>query len=324
MCSCQFFVINYYTFSPSPSCFISNTIVFFAAFLAPILVIILFNSVVFFIVVAVLIRHKQNTSLVGAKKQKDRHSTIRLMISIIGIMALYGLTWLFGALTVDDASLAFQIIFIILNSLQGFFIFLFFCVLGREGRELWLEALFCGRYKSTYLHPSTASSTGGKNGRKNSRGMLLSSAGPPSTLEKSISSDNAGGSYVINYLELSRTTKPELKKENGNAHIITVGDSDCKLETTLRPDENAAAEGQVNALALQNGDMLSPQEDRRTVQQNGHATSGHSNGRVSGIVGAVEEGKEEEMKSETSSELMAQMQQYSAEKEGNHYVETDV
>ena len=153
--------------------------------------------------------------------------------------------------------------------------------------------LFCGRYKSTYLHPSTASSTGGRNGRKNSR--LLSSAGLASTVEKSISSDNAGGSYVINYLELSRTTKPELKKENGSAHITTVADRDCELETFLRPDETEAVEGQVNPLALQNGDMLSPQEEKRTPQQNGHATSGHSNGHV---VGAAEEDKEEEVRSE--------------------------
>lgn len=124
--------------------------------------------------------------------------------------------------------------------------------------------------------------------------MLLSSAGPQSTVEKSISSDNAGGSYVINYLELSRTTRPDLKKENGQAHVTAVADSDCKLKTTLEPAENTEVEGQVNPLALQNGDMCSPQQEDRTMQQNGHALSGHSNGHANGIVGAVEEGKEEE------------------------------
>ena len=78
------------------------------------------------------------------------------MISIIGIMFIFGLTWLFGALTVDKASLAFQVLFVIFNSLQGFFIFLIFCVLGRDGREHWLEFLFCGRYKTSNLHQSSA------------------------------------------------------------------------------------------------------------------------------------------------------------------------
>ena len=67
------------------------------------------------------------------------------MISIMGVMALFGLTWVFGALTVREASTAFQFLFAIFNSLQGFFIFLFFCVFGKEGRELWLQMLCCGR-----------------------------------------------------------------------------------------------------------------------------------------------------------------------------------
>ena len=67
------------------------------------------------------------------------------MISIMGVMALFGLMWVFGALTVREASTAFQFLFAIFNSLQGFFIFLFFCVLGKDGRELWLHVLCCGR-----------------------------------------------------------------------------------------------------------------------------------------------------------------------------------
>ena len=60
-------------------------------------------------------------------------------------MALFGLTWIFGALTVREASTAFQFLFAIFNSLQGFFIFLFFCVFGREGQKHWLRVLCCGR-----------------------------------------------------------------------------------------------------------------------------------------------------------------------------------
>ena len=82
------------------------------------------------------------------KDHTNRKTVVRLMISTMGVMALFGLTWVFGALTVHEASTAFQFLFAIFNSLQGFFIFLFFCVFGKEGRELWLQMLCCGRKAS--------------------------------------------------------------------------------------------------------------------------------------------------------------------------------
>ena len=192
-------------------CFISNTAVFFATFLAPILAIILFNCVVFSIIVGVLIRHKRRSKLAfkSSSKLKERGSNIRLMISIIGIMFIFGLTWLFGALTVDKASLSFQVLFVIFNSLQGFFIFLFFCVLGRDGRELWLEFLFCGRYKSTHLHPSSVS-TGSY--EKKANNLLLSSNTTSSTsaaqvVEKCI--EVKSEMYAVNYVDFSEVSSQE-------------------------------------------------------------------------------------------------------------------
>ena len=207
-------------------CFIGNTATFFAAFLAPILAIILFNSVVFVIVIVVLIRHKRRSKFgdVKTNKSKERASTIRLMISLGGIMALFGLSWVFGALTVDKASLAFQIIFVILNSLQGFFIFLFFCVLGRDGRELWLELLFCGRYKSSHLHPS--SGPGNHTGK--SSNVLLSgntSSTSAPTLSKSIVSETDGQ----NFAEFSKKT--DLTATHEESHATT----DLSKEVTPEP-----------------------------------------------------------------------------------------
>ena len=190
------------------SCFISNTAAFFAAFLAPIMVIILFNCGVFVIVVTVLVRHKQRNKVKGLKtsKTKERQSTIRLMISIAGIMSLYGLTWIFGALTIDKASLTFQVLFVLFNSLQGFFIFLFFCVIGRDGRELWLEFLSFGHYKSSHLHPSSIITSSAEK-RPNYFTSDNSSATPAPGIEKSITSEAGGGTYVVNYVEFSDKSK---------------------------------------------------------------------------------------------------------------------
>ena len=140
------FAINFsieFTFHVFSSCFIGEPGVFFGAYLAPIFAILLFNAVVFIAVIGVLIKHSRKR--MGNQEQASRLAVVRLMIRIMGVMTLFGLTWVFGALTVREASTAFQILFAIFNSLQGFFIFLFFCVFGKEGRELWLQVLCCGK-----------------------------------------------------------------------------------------------------------------------------------------------------------------------------------
>ena len=331
-------IIYIYFPYPHNSCFIGNTATFFAAFLAPILAIILFNFVIFFFVVAVLIRHKHRSNIGGVKtkKAKNRGSTIRLMISIIGIMSIFGLTWVFGALTVDKASLAFQIIFVILNSLQGFIIFLFFCVFGREGRELWIETLLCGRYKSSFLHPSSATSTGNKGGRKISNALLSSNTGSLGpAIEKSVTSETTGGSYVINYVEFSQVEKQDLSEENGKAHVTTVIDSTSTPETTMltfKGEEKTVEEKHENGTSLQNGSGYSLENDGKSVQQNGHVDK-HSkdNDRSNGHAGGAEEhvasdseGEEEEgdTRSETPTDLRARIKRYSTKKEGRHHVET--
>ena len=77
------------------------------------------------------------------------------MISVIGIMSLFGLTWLFAVLTFDlpinQLKKTFDSFFVIFNSFQGLFIFFFCAVLSQEIRESWKELLSCGRYQSKLL-----------------------------------------------------------------------------------------------------------------------------------------------------------------------------
>ena len=141
-----------FVYIPSSSCFLSNTTTFFSAFLAPIFIIILLNLVIFVIVVSVLIKHARRR--LASKDQANRETVITTLISITGLTALYGLTWLFGAFTIRDASVVFQILFTIFTFIQSFSIFLFFCVFGKEARELWLQVL-CGGKKIPGITPST-------------------------------------------------------------------------------------------------------------------------------------------------------------------------
>ena len=51
------------------------------------------------------------------------------------LFPLLGITWLFGILALDTKTIVFQYFFAILNSLQGFFIFIFHCLLNSEVRK---------------------------------------------------------------------------------------------------------------------------------------------------------------------------------------------
>ena len=134
---------------------------FFGAFLTPILIVLLFNLVMMVAVVTVYVRHIRNT-MERTKEQMKWKTAFRLLFSITGIMSLFGLTWIFGALTISDASLPFQILFVVFNGFQGFFIFLFLCVFSTDARQLWKELLFSGHYKLIFspIHRTNIINTG--------------------------------------------------------------------------------------------------------------------------------------------------------------------
>ena len=139
------------------SCFLSHVGAFWGAFLGPIFIIMLFNAFIFIRVIIVMVRHTKDTAA-RLNKPVSNKTIIRLMISIGGVMFLFGLTWLFAVLTFSVTGLreTFQILFVVFNSFQGLFIFLFVCVLNKEVLESWREVLTCGRYQSKLLHPTPA------------------------------------------------------------------------------------------------------------------------------------------------------------------------
>ena len=78
------------------------------------------------------------------------------MANITGIVFLFGLTWIFGAFTILKADQAFQLIFTVTNSFQGFLIFILFCVLNSDVRLVWAKTLQGKRLASLkYVTSST-------------------------------------------------------------------------------------------------------------------------------------------------------------------------
>ena len=166
---CDVQMYNMIIFHPG-SCFISNIGVFFGLFLGPIMAIVLFNFVIFVLVIRVLIKHSRR-KIVDVKDSKKYKATLKTLISVMGVMLMFGLTWLFGAFTVQGASIAFQWLFVIFNSFQGFFLFVFFCVIGKDARQEWIELLSCGKKRKLNKGlPSTSKSGTFRRSRNSTKG----------------------------------------------------------------------------------------------------------------------------------------------------------
>ena len=151
--------------NPSFSCFISHIGVFFGIFLGPVLGVVLFNTVVFVLVIRVLLKHSSR-KMKGASNTKKTKGTFKALISIISIMSMFGLQWLFGALTIAKASLVFQWLFVIFSTLQGLFLFLFFVAFGKETRDEWFNVLSFGRRKRRMTTSQTNRSRGKQSATK--------------------------------------------------------------------------------------------------------------------------------------------------------------
>ena len=109
--------------------------------MVPLLIILLFNVVLFIFISVVLVRHVRKRT---KKSDSSNHKVIfRTTLSIFGLMTLFGLTWLFAIFTFSVPGLrqAFQVLFTLFNSLQGAFIFIFTCVLSSDAREGWKSLL---------------------------------------------------------------------------------------------------------------------------------------------------------------------------------------
>ncbi|KAK7478683.1 hypothetical protein BaRGS_00030068, partial [Batillaria attramentaria] len=114
-------------------------VAFYVAFVAPVCLILLFNAISFLLVlrgILGLTNNKLNRTKSSETAQKLRRA--------VGVVILLGLTWVFGFLAIDDTSqLVFNYLFAIFNSLQGLFIFLFYCVFNKDVRAAYKRCFRC-------------------------------------------------------------------------------------------------------------------------------------------------------------------------------------
>ena len=157
--------------------------------MGPILALVLFNSVVFVIVINVLLKHFRRR-IADLDKKAQAMSALKTLISVISIMFMFGMQWLFGAFTIADASKPFQWLFVIFSTLQGVFLFIFFVALNQEAREEWLNIFSFGHRKKP-RHTSISQAT-----RPNRNNRSTYSTSKRDTSYRTFSLSSAGDSAV--------------------------------------------------------------------------------------------------------------------------------
>ena len=75
--------------------------------------------------------------------KSDRAGTITQLRGAVGVIILLGLTYIFAIFAIGQASLVFYYLFAIFNSLQGLFIFIFYCVFKKDALNTWRRQLPC-------------------------------------------------------------------------------------------------------------------------------------------------------------------------------------
>ncbi|XP_075425348.1 adhesion G-protein coupled receptor D1 [Ascaphus truei] len=100
------------------------------AFVAPALFVIVVNIGILIAVTRIISR----ISADNCKVHRDANAFKLTAKAVAVLLPILGSSWIFGVLAVNDQAIVFQYMFAIFNSLQGFFIFLFHCLLNSEVR----------------------------------------------------------------------------------------------------------------------------------------------------------------------------------------------
>ncbi|XP_071807973.1 adhesion G-protein coupled receptor D1-like [Asterias amurensis] len=102
------------------------------AFVVPALGVIGVNIVMFVLVLRVIVK--------SAELNDKEHASIKAGLKgAVVLLPILGLTWIFGLLAVNSATIMFQYLFTIFNSFQGLFIFLNQCAFNSEVKAAFLR-----------------------------------------------------------------------------------------------------------------------------------------------------------------------------------------
>ncbi|XP_077868937.1 adhesion G-protein coupled receptor D1-like [Saccoglossus kowalevskii] len=123
------------------------------AFIGPAMFVILVNCVVLIAVMRAFM-----TIRATAKKTEIEKIKSGLRASVL-LLPILGLTWMFGIFSFSQHTVFFQYLFVILNSTQGFAVFIFHCVMNDEVKSAWHRKRGTSVFSSGYSSSSETKST---------------------------------------------------------------------------------------------------------------------------------------------------------------------
>ena len=131
---------------------------FYISLVAPVAVIIVCNTCVLCVVIVKLHKHRKDK---GESELSQLIADARIAFTC---NVLLGTTWVFALFAVGEATMVFQWLFCIFNSLQGFFIFLFYTVRNPDLRKSMRRKMIARSERSTTFRDI---STWDKKGQRN-------------------------------------------------------------------------------------------------------------------------------------------------------------
>ncbi|KAL4227170.1 G-protein coupled receptor [Mactra antiquata] len=147
--------IDYNLYNGGPNYCWMDLSAFYYAFAVPITCIIVINITIFIVTIISIFRRGKG---LRSNQKKQKMAMTNLQAAITSFILL-GLTWVFGYLAISDARLLFQYVFTILNSLQGFFIFILFVVRKKKVRDQWYIICCRGNEKDRVSRSLSASNS---------------------------------------------------------------------------------------------------------------------------------------------------------------------
>uniref|UniRef100_A0A3Q1ITF0 Adhesion G protein-coupled receptor G4b n=1 Tax=Anabas testudineus TaxID=64144 RepID=A0A3Q1ITF0_ANATE len=122
-------------------CWLQNDSFFYATVVAFILLILVFNTCVFIVVLIQIRQMKAN------KPSANSKSSLHDLRAVASLTVLLGLTWSVGLFSFGPGRVVLLYLFTIFNTVQGFFVFLFHCLMKENVRKQWRIHLCCGRFR---------------------------------------------------------------------------------------------------------------------------------------------------------------------------------
>ncbi|NXA39704.1 AGRG2 protein, partial [Eudromia elegans] len=198
---------------PDEFCWIKSRIAFYITAVGYFCVIFLINISMFIVVLIQLCRIKKKKQL-----GTQRKTSIQDLRSVAGLTFLLGITWGFAFFTVNEV---FTYLFTIFNTLQGFFIFIFYCVTKENVRKQWRRYLCCGKFRLAENSDWSRTATNGLKKQTVNQGVSSSS----NSLQSNSNSTNSTTLLMNNDYSVHANGNGHLSSEkNGVSFAVQNGD----------------------------------------------------------------------------------------------------